>query len=133
MRINWVAALAALSAAASAQPGPDLRPPVIVGEDSGPVQLQLGQLLMVRLPVQAGTGYSWTASTDTGNLEFVDQSTLHPFGEAPTIGGGQTQMFMYRAIGPGETTLRFAYRRPWEAGIPPAKTVEQRVSVGLLR
>ena len=131
--ICFFAALAAVAGAAPARQAPDLRPPVIVGEDSGPVQLQLGQLLMVRLPVQAGTGYSWTASTDTGNLEFVDQSTLHPFGEAPTIGGGQTQMFMYRAIGPGETTLRFVYRRPWEGGIPPAKTVEQRVSVGLLR
>ena len=133
MRMICIAALAAFAGVASAQPGPDLRPPVIVGENSGPVQLELGQMLMVRLPVQAGTGYSWTASPDTGNLEFVDQSTLHPFGEAPTIGGGQTQMFMYRAIAPGTTTLRFIYRRPWEGGIPPAKTVEQRVSVGLLR
>ena len=132
---TWVSIIAAavVATAASAQgsnAGPDLRPPVIVGQDSGPVSVQMGQLLEVRLPMQAGTGYSWAASSDTGNLEFIDQTTLHPWGGAPTIGGSQTQMFIYRAIGPGEVTLRFVYRRPWEGGIPPAKTVEIPVTVG---
>jgi inhibitor of cysteine peptidase len=121
--------LAALAGSASAQAGPDLRPPVVVGEASGPVRLQLGQLLEVRLPMQAGTGYSWAASSDSGNLEFIDQTTLHPWGGVPTVGGAQTQLFIYRAIGPGEALLRFAYRRPWEGGVPPAKTVEQKVTI----
>jgi hypothetical protein len=38
-------------------------------------------------------------------------------------------MFIYRAIAPGEAALRFAYRRPWEGGVPPAKTVEINVTV----
>ena len=122
--------LAALSGVALAQDGPDLRPPVIVGQDSGPVSVQMGQLLEVRLPMQAGTGYSWAASSDTGMLEFIDQTTLHPWGGAPTVGGSQTQMFTYRAIGPGEVTLRFVYRRPWEGGVPAAKTVAIPVTVG---
>ena len=121
--------LAALASAASAQGAPDLRPPVVVGETSGPVRMELGQLLEVRLPMQAGTGYSWAASSDTGTLEFIDQTTLHPWGGAPTVGGSQTQMFIYRAVGPGEAVLRFVYRRPWEGGVPPAKTVEQKVTI----
>ena len=129
MRIVLLAACAALAGSASAQGAPDLRPPVVVGETSGPVTLKMGQLLEVRLPMQAGTGYSWAASSDTSNLEFIDQATLHPWGGAPTVGGNQTQMFIYRAIGPGEAVLHFAYRRPWEGGVPPAKTVEQRVTV----
>jgi len=121
--------LAGLASAASAQGAPDLRPPVVVGETSGPVRMELGQLLEVRLPMQAGTGYSWAASSDTGTLEFIDQTTLHPWGGAPTVGGSQTQMFIYRAVGPGEAVLRFVYRRPWEGGVPPAKTVEQKVTI----
>ena len=74
--------LAALSGVALAQDGPDLRPPVIVGQDSGPVSVQMGQLLEVLLPMQAGTGYSWAASSDTGMLEVIDQITLHPWGGA---------------------------------------------------
>lgn len=61
-------ALLALATAAQAErdrvrwPGwfqPDLRPPAVVGENSGSVRLRMGQLLEVRMPVQAGTGYSW--------------------------------------------------------------------------
>ena len=129
MRMFLFAAFAAFAGAATAQSAPDLRPPVVVGETSGPVRLELGQLLEVRLPMQAGTGYSWAASSDTGTLEFIDQTTLHPWGGAPAVGGSQTQMFIYRAVGPGEATLRFAYRRPWEGGVPAAKMVEQRVTI----
>lgn len=110
---------------------PDLRAPVVVGENSGPVNLQLGQLLQVRLPVQAGTGYSWSAAPDLSpNLEFVGQHTLHPFGQPGVMGGSQTQMFTYRAIRRGSADLRFAYSRPWEGGVPPARMVDQRVTIG---
>ena len=86
-------------------------------------------MLEVRLPVQAGTGYSWASTEISAKLEFIDQTTLHPWGGAPSVGGSQTQMFIYRAVGPGEAVLRFAYRRPWEGGVPPAKAVELRVTI----
>jgi predicted secreted protein len=129
MRIVLISLAAMLAAPAAAQSAADLRLPVVVGENSGPVRLEPGQLLEVRLPMQAGTGYSWAASRDGASLEFIDQTTLHPWGGAPSVGGTQTQMFIYRAVAPGEAVLRFAYRRPWEGGIPPAKTVETVVSV----
>ena len=130
MRFIVLAVAAALAGPSSAQSWPDLRPSVVVGESSGPVRLEPGQLLEVRLPMQAGTGYSWAASGDSASLEFIDQTTLHPWGGAPSVGGTQTQMFIYRAIAPGEAVLRFVYRRPWEGGVPPAKTVEQKVTIG---
>lgn len=131
-------AMLAMASAASAQRDrdrfrfqPDLRPPVVVGENSGPVRLQMGQLLEVRLPVQAGTGYSWSADADDAdNLEFIDQSTLQPWGAPQMMGGSQVQRFTYRAIGPGPATLRFAYRRPWLGGVPPANMTEIQVTVG---
>ena len=121
---------AAFALTASAQPGPDLLPPVVVGDNSGPVRLELGQLLEVRLPVQGGTGYSWSADTDAAdNLEMVTQTTLHPLGEGRRMGSSQTQMFIFRGVARGEGVLRFAYRQPWERRVAPAKTVEMRVSV----
>lgn len=137
MRLMAVAAAAVLmSSAATAQRDrgwgpPDLRPPVVVGPNGGPVNLQMGQLLEVRLPVQAGTGYSWSVDADQAdNLEFIDQSTLQPWGAPQLMGGSQVQRFTYRAIGPGPATLRFAYRRPWLGGVPPAQTTEVDVTVG---
>ena len=123
-------AFAALAAPAVAQPGPDLLPPVVVGDAGGPVRLELGQLLEVRLPLQGGTGYSWSADTDAAdNVELVTLTTLHPLGESRRMGSSQTQLFIFRAIGRGEGVLRFAYRQPWERRVPPAKMVEQRVTV----
>ena len=133
-----IAALAGVAGAASAQPPgmmppgmmpPDLRPPVVVDGTSGPARLQLGQLIEVRLPVQAGTGYSWFADDTSSKLEYIDESKYHPWGEPQLMGGKQTQMFIYRAIAPGAATLRFAYRRPWLPGEPPAQTAEQRVII----
>ena len=128
MRLAFLA-LAALASPAVGQPGPDLLPPVVVGDNSGPVRLELGQLLEVRLPVQGGTGYSWSADTDADNLELVTQTTLHPVGEGRRMGSSQTQLFIFRAIGRGDGTLRFAYRQPWERRVAPTKIVEQMVAV----
>ena len=129
MRIVFLA-VTMLATSAQSQPGPDLLPPIVVGENSGPVRLELGQLLEVRLPVQGGTGYSWSVDADAAdNVELVTQTTLHPLGEPRRMGGSQTQLFIFRGIGRGEGLLRFAYRQPWERRVPPAKMVEQRVSV----
>ena len=122
--------LAAIALPASAQPGPDLLQPIVVGDAGAPVRLELGQLLEVRLPVQGGTGYSWAVDTDAADsVELVTQTTLHPIGEPRRMGSSQTQLFIFRAVSRGDGVLRFAYRQPWERRVPPAKTVEQRVMV----
>lgn len=110
---------------------PDLRPPVVVGENSGPVHLQVGQLLEVRLPVQGGTGYSWTPMTNIPPfLEFVGEHTLQPYMSVGMPGASQTQVFIYRPVARGEAIIRLEYHRPWEGGVPPARTVEISVTAG---
>ena len=105
-------------------------PPVVVGDNGAPARLELGQLLEVRLPVQGGTGYSWSVDADAAdNVELVTQTTLHPIGEGRRMGSSQTQLFIFRAIARGQGVLRFAYRRPWEQRVAPARTVELQVSV----
>lgn len=128
--IGLIALAAVFAAPAAAQPGPDLLPPVVVGDGGGPVRLELGQLLELRLPVQGGTGYSWSVNAAAAdNVELVTQTTLHPLGEGRRMGSGQTQLFIFRAIGRGDGGLRFVYRQPWERRTPPARTVDMQISV----
>jgi len=124
--------LAALCAgpAAAKKFDPDLRPPVIVGENSGPVKLAVGQLLEIRLQMQGGTGYSWDEADPPPFIEFVGQHTLHPFMGEGMPGASQTVVFIYRAVGPGQGEIQLAYRRPWEGGTPPARMVRLPVTVG---
>lgn len=120
----------AVPAQAQDSSGPDLGPPVVVGEVSGPVELRVGQLLEMRLPVRGGTGYSWQS---TGNvpacLQLVGQHRLPrlPGNEMP--GGLEAQLLIYRAIAPGAGRLSIAYQRPWETGMPAARLVRYQVAV----
>lgn len=135
MRVFAIAPLAlALAGSAVAQNadsgGPDLTPPVVVGEGSAPVDLQVGQLLEIRLPVRGGTGYSWQS---TGNvppcLEFVGQHGLARLPDNSMPGGRETQLLIYRAVASGSGQLSIVYQRPWETGLPPARTVRYQVTV----
>jgi predicted secreted protein len=49
----------------------------------------------------------------------------------PSAPGGQaTQVFRFRAVGPGEGTLLFRYRRTWETTTARQHRVHVRVSDG---
>ena len=45
------------------------------------------------------------------------------------VGAGGTEIWTFRAVREGKTTLTFGYVRPWEKGIAPVKTVAWPVTV----
>jgi inhibitor of cysteine peptidase len=45
------------------------------------------------------------------------------------VGSGGTETWRLAAQRPGAQTLTLEYRRPWEHGVPPARTVSYRVTV----
>jgi inhibitor of cysteine peptidase len=45
------------------------------------------------------------------------------------MGSGGTTSFVFRALRQGTGVLNLAYRRPWETGVPPARTVRIDVNV----
>ena len=135
MRIFAIAPLAlALAGSATAQNadsgGPDLTPPVVVGEKSAPVDLQVGQLLEIRVPVRGGTGYSWRSSgTVPPSIQFVGRHSLPRLPDNSMPGGRETQLLIYRAVASGSGQLTIVYQRPWETGLPPARMVRYQVTV----
>ena len=137
MRIFAIAPLAlalALAGSAMAQNtdsgGPDLSPPVVVGEASAAVDLRVGQLLEIRVPVRAGTGYGWqSAGNVPPSLEFVGRHSMPRLPDNSMPGGRETQLLIYRAVASGSGQLTIVYQRPWETGLPPARTVRYQVTV----
>ena len=124
----------ALTGSAAAQNadsgGPDLSPPVVVGEAPAPVDLRVGQLLEIRLPVRGGTGYSWqSVGTVPPSLAFVGEHSLPRLADNAMPGGRETQLLIYRAVASGTGQLRLDYQRPWETGLTPARTVRYQVTV----
>ena len=102
---------------------------VVVTEAQNGQDVQIGtnDVLIVRLQAQAGTGYSWAV---TAAPLFLRLSQEHTEPAGRTIPGGpEVQLFTFKPIGPGHAPLSFAYRRPWEADQPPARTYNVKVSV----
>src|SRR5262249_9480405 len=109
-------------------------PPIAVrvGETGvgAPIVLQRGQTLVVSLEANITTGYRWETVdgfaptlVSLGTPDYTARTT------PPDIGAPGDQTFRFRGDAPGTTTLELAYRRPFEPGVAPAKTVRYDVTV----
>jgi len=84
------------------------------------------QILEIRLPTQAGTGYSWTpAANPTVPLKLTRSDTT----SADRPGGPQTQFFLLQPTNTGAGDVVINYSRPWEKDKPPARTFVLHVVV----
>lgn len=101
----------------------------VIEKDSGKtVELRIGNTLVVDLPGNPSTGYSWeTVSVDgsilqsSGNDAFVPDSNM--------IGAPGKVSLRFKAMAAGKTALKLAYRRVWEKEVPPLKAFELNVEV----
>ena len=124
-----LAVLACVCATGCAAPQ---NPKVLTPLDNGrEFTLAVGQVLVVNLPSNRTTGYSWT-------LLSTNETVLEPVGEAeyqrnpaPTgmVGVGGNEIWRFRAAKTGRETLRLGYARPWEKGVAPVQTVAYDVTV----
>ncbi len=84
------------------------------------------QIIEIRLPAQAGTGYSWTlAPNPTAPLKLARSDTT----SADRPGGPQTQFFLLQPTNTGAGDVVINYSRPWEKDKPAARTFVLHVVV----
>ena len=104
-----------------------------VGEaDAGRnLMLRCGEILVVELPSNPTTGYSWRM------LPF-QQGLLVQRGEASyesnpsskgLVGAGGRETWKFRAVGNGSLKLTFSYARPWEKDVKPVRMIEWPVTI----
>ena len=104
---------------------------VEVGEaDAGPLELALGQELIMRLESNPTTGYSWTAvAVEAPVLTPIDTTYAADPVPAGVVGGGGTEVLRFTATAAGTQALTLRYARPWETDVAPAKEVVFTVTV----
>ena len=92
--------------------------------DGSTIRLLWGESFVIALGANPSTGFSWqvleidvTILEKTGDHEFMP----NPEGEISPGAGGR-QLLTFRAISTGTTTLRLAYKQPWDEQAKPAKT-----------
>lgn len=108
-------------------------PIILTDKDTGHrIDMQVGQELVVRLPSNRTTGYSWTVHPTKGEVLKAQGASVYiqtPGSSGPLIGAGGAEAWHFKAIKPGQQALQFNYRRPWEKNIAPARSVAYSVKV----
>ena len=85
------------------------------GSDDGGDGLRVGEELIIELPSNASTGYAWDLREPTDGAIVDLESVTYVMDEAPDemSGVGGTEVFRFRAVGVGTTTIRLEYVRSW--------------------
>jgi predicted secreted protein len=126
MRKCWfVIALIAMIVACTS-----IKPLNLTSADSGrAIELTVGQDLYLELESNRATGYQWWLADST---EVVLVPIGKPSYKAPATTGvdaSGTETWWFRASRLGSQTLLFEYKRSWEKGEKPAKTLRYDVMV----
>lgn len=117
------AALFILTACTSA----DSRNVVVTQYDKQAV-MTIGQMLTVKLPGNITTGFSWYLVQMPDLLEQIGEEEYVPM-QSQMVGAGGISIWRFKAFASGTDTLRFIYKRSWEADVLPARTVDYIVTV----
>lgn len=134
-RLPLVAALAAFVAGGTlmAACGDDGAGEIQLGEtDNGrTVSIEKSGRLVVSLPSNPSTGFSWTvAATEPRLLEMQGEPKyVPPKSTPPVVGAAGTQVFTFKAVATGTARLDLIYSRTFEKGVPPEKTFSVTVDV----
>ncbi len=92
--------------------------------------IKVGGKVVVELDANPSTGYTWeVAELDTSILKQVGETEYKSSSPNPMPGSGGTQTLRFEAVGPGTTTVKLVYHRPWETNVAPIKTFTINVTV----
>lgn len=103
---------------------------VTLTNDGDIITVNEGQLLVVKLEAQPGTGYAWEVDNLPSLLQQAGPPTIEADESkqlttpqtADIVGNPVLQVFQFQPIQVGQDTLRLVYHRSWETDIAPTET-----------
>lgn len=98
--------------------------------DGKEVQVAVGGLLTVTLESNPTTGFQWELASigDQAVLEKVANTYEGPEAEG-LVGAGGKEVWTFRALKKGRSTISMEYSRPWEGGEKAVETFALSVVV----
>ena len=99
---------------------------------AGQIEPKVDDTFTVSLCSNPSTGYSWSDDVeyDRSVVELVGRVfESGPTASPPTVGAAGMDIFSFRALGTGTTTVRMTYSRPFETGQAPLWTFQVQVLV----
>jgi inhibitor of cysteine peptidase len=99
--------------------------------ESKPIKVTVGQEFKISLQSNPTTGYRWqfAKAPDEKILKLLREDYEHP--NSNLAGAGGKQIWTFKALAYGKTTLELNYIRSWETNSPPAQSTNFVVYVNL--
>ncbi len=136
-RVLWIALgliiIAGIVGGSVAASGGESKNVAADASDSGKtIEISAGDSLTVTLDSNPTTGFSW-ALKGIGNESVLEQ-TGHEFKAAPAsntplLGAGGKEIWTFKALNKGTSTINMEYIRSWEQGVEPQETFALTVVV----
>jgi inhibitor of cysteine peptidase len=95
------------------------------------IEVPDGGVLTVTLGSNPATGFNWTRAPRIENeaiLQQTENKLLLPEGKG-IVGSSGSQVWIFRALQKGTTTINMEYSQPWEGGEKAEWTLELIVNV----
>ena len=119
-----------LASAHGANATPEQLPLGLALKDDGrAVELAPAQVLLVSLPANHSTGYSWVLRDSIGPALASAGATTYDVDSTAGVGSSGFETWRFRGATAGADTIVLDYRRPWEADKPAETTVRYSVTV----
>ena len=95
------------------------------------LEIAAGKTFTVTLDSNATTGFSWqlAGNSDDSVVELVNSEYQTSQATEGLMGAGGQEVWTFKALNKGESTISMQYSRPWETGVEPAETFELTVVV----
>ena len=93
------------------------------------IALKTGETFEINLEGNPTTGYTWEVETAPDPAVLDLSGEIDYKSSSAKVGAGGVFVFPYQAVGPGETTLRLIYHRPWEEDEEPLELYELTVQI----
>ncbi len=97
------------------------------------LKLAVGQQAPIELEENPTTGYRWAidaqASSNLSIVHIDDRGFSHKGGDKPLPGAPGVHRWSIEAATPGNASITFVYRRPWESSVARRYQVEVEATV----
>lgn len=98
--------------------------------DSNFITAKSGEIFSITLESNPTTGYSWSIEEPLPEILQKVSNEYKPddtYGDI--VGSGGHEIWTFKAISKGNTTLTFQYSRHWEKDVPPIKKETYQITV----
>ena len=84
----------------------------------GQYKIKQGDIFRIKLESNPSTGYTWDFVTppDTTLLQLTKKEFIAP--PDSMLGAAGTEVWVFKGLKPGKTTLKMQYARPWQKDSP---------------